>query len=185
MTTILWQRHDRAGMDVCTLAVSADGARLAGTVLTSLDERPAEVRYVVEADAGWGTRRVRIGLSIGGERRALTLEADGAGTWLRDGSPLPEAAGILDVDLEVTPATNTLPLRRLALTPGASAAVTALWVRFPSLACERSDQEYAALGGGGFVYRSGSFAANLDVDADGLVTRYGSIWSTVAVTAVR
>ena len=41
--------------------------------------------------------------------------------------------GCPDVDLAVTPATSTLPVRRLDLGIGNREAVTAAWIKFPGL----------------------------------------------------
>ncbi|WP_148681759.1 putative glycolipid-binding domain-containing protein [Candidatus Nitrososphaera gargensis] len=58
---------------------------------------------------------------------------------------IPFAAGIHDVDLEVTPATNTLPIRRLCLEDGKSQQVDAVWVHFPSLTLEWLQQRYTGI----------------------------------------
>ena len=91
---------------------------------------------------------------------------------------LKEFEGLVDVDLQVTPATNTLPIRRLQLGVGESAETDALWVRFPELALERLPQRYTRTGEFRYTYesRGGAFRAELEVDAQGLVVRYGDIW---------
>ncbi len=89
--------------------------------------------------------------------------------------------GCLDVDLSVTPATNTLPIRRLALAEGAAAAVTAAWVRFPALTVEPLPQRYTRLGGGRYRYESDTgFVTEIESDDLGLVTRYGGGWERAA-----
>src|SRR5712664_99467 len=45
----------------------------------------------------------------------------------------PHSANVCDIDLAVTPATNTLPIRRLNLEVGQSQEVTAAWLKFPDL----------------------------------------------------
>ena len=136
-----------------------------------------EVRYAVDADTSWRTRRAEVRISDG---PSLSLEADGRGHWSRDGRRLSELDGCIDVDLEFTPATNTLAVRRLRLAPGAGADLRAAWVRFPALTVEPNEQRYERLEGAGYRYLSGDFRADLELAADGLVTRYGSLWKTVA-----
>ena len=180
MSTVLWRDRVDGGAEVARLARDGDGWRLSGTVLTQLDGRPAEARYAVSADAGWVTRAVEADVRLAGGTAMLVLAHDGAGAWTRVGDPVPELAGCLDVDLEVSPVTNTLPIRRLGLAPGASAEITAAWVRFPALAVERSAQRYTRLEDRAYRYESGAFAARLDVDADGVVLDYEGIWTAVA-----
>src|SRR4029450_9980961 len=89
------------------------GLPLWRTVLTAEFGPPREVRYLVEAGPDGLTRRVELELDGGATPRVLL--ADGAGHSRWGGGPeLAEVAGSLDVDLTVTPATNPLPIRRLA-----------------------------------------------------------------------
>jgi uncharacterized protein len=62
--------------------------------------------------------------------------------WHNKGSMVSFAKGWSDVDLEVTPSTNTIPIRRLDLKVGESQEVNAVWVRFPSLELEPLRQQY-------------------------------------------
>ena len=151
--------------------------RLDGTVLTALEGRPVEVRYSVRVDDAWVTREVVVAIDDGRERRRLRLAHDGAGHWTQgdDGAAVPAVDGCLDVDLEVSPATNTLPIRRL----GASADVEAAWVRFPSLTVERLTQRYERLGDRRWRYSSGRSKALLEVSQEDLVVRYQKGWEAV------
>lgn len=103
-------------------------------------------------------------------------------SWRVNGRVRGALEGCDDVDLAITPATNTLPIRRLDPGVGAEVAARVAWVRFPSLAVEPALQHYRNLGGGRFRYerRAGPVRAELEVDARGLVTRYGDSWERVA-----
>jgi uncharacterized protein len=111
----------------------------------------------------------------GSATRVVT--ADGAGAWWSDGEAAPALAGAVDVDVEVTPLTNTLPIRRLQAEGSDDAEVRAAWVRVPGDGIEPLDQRYTDLGGGRWRYRSASgFEAELTVDDQGLVETYGELW---------
>jgi hypothetical protein len=43
-------------------------------------------------------------------------------------------AGCIEVDIELTPATNALPINRLNLAVGGSAEIQAAWIRLSTLA---------------------------------------------------
>jgi uncharacterized protein len=103
-------------------------------------------------------------------------------SWSRDGKQLPALDQCLDLDLEWSPSTNTLPIRRLGLALGDTKAVAAAWVRFPSLDVERLDQSYERIDERRYRYRSGRFTADLAVDEDGVVLQYGVNWKAVAVS---
>jgi uncharacterized protein len=177
---ILWQRLDTPGLERCLLQEHAHGARLQATVLVLLDAAPCEVRYSVELDVTWRTRLVDVSCMLSGEARLLRLEADGAGAWRLDGQERPDLVGCLDVDLGVSPSTNTLPIRRLRLEPGQGAAARAAWVRFPDLQVSVLEQRYERLGERRYRYSSPGFSAELGVDSLGLVEEYAGLFRMLA-----
>ena len=180
MATILWQELETGALDRCRLEAGPDGLRLSGIVLTAAHGTPLDVRYVVETGPDWLSRRVELELDGGAVRRVLL--ADGAGRWCWEGGPeLAEVAGSLDVDLTVTPATNTLPIRRLAaLEMGQAADLQMAWVQFPGLEVLASAQRYQRLAADRWRFSTGDFTAELLVDPDGLVLDYGGLFRSLA-----
>ena len=113
------------------------GWRLTGELDVEEAGFAARLRYAIDCDPEWRTRSAMIeGEAAGGTIR-FALAADGAGYWTRDGIPLPDFAGALDVDLGFMPATNTLPIRRLALAVGESAPVRSAGFAFRSFGSSR------------------------------------------------
>jgi uncharacterized protein len=180
VATILWQDVETGALDRCRMEAGPDGLRLSGTVLTPAHGTPLDVRYLVEAGPDGLTRRVGLELDGGTTRRVLL--ADGAGSWRWEGGPeLTEVAGSLDVDLTVTPATNTLPIRRLAgLEPGQAADLQMAWIQFPDLEVIASAQRYQRLAADRWHFSTGDFSAELLVDQDGLVLDYGGLFRSLA-----
>ena len=160
------------GADTCDVLEGSDVIRLEGT--SWRDHLVAA--YTVRCDPGWATRAVSIHLQVPQPERRLELGSDGDGRWWRDGVEAPDLEGCMDADLECTPATNTLPIRRLGLRVGEGAEVAAAWVRFPSLEVQRLDQRYERIAKDVFRYSSGSFRADLAVDEDGLALDYPGGW---------
>src|SRR5437870_539588 len=111
---ILWQGLITPSMERFIMGTSGNGFEFSGLILQAHEEAPYVVRYRIEVDAGWRTRNLEVELEDGGQRR-LSLTADGEGNWSRDGQRLEQIAGCIDVDLEWSPSTNTLPIRRLGL----------------------------------------------------------------------
>ena|SRR2546425_3151327 len=178
---ILWQGLIAPSMERFIASPSDDGFELNGLILQTHQDTPYLVRYAIRVDRSWRTREVQVELEDGG-RRILRLSADAAGHWSREDRRLNDLDGCLDVDLEWSPSTNTLPIRRLALAIGETKAVTAAWIRFPPLEVERLDQSYERLDQHRYRYRSGRFAADLTVGDDGLVLQYGVNWRGVATS---
>jgi hypothetical protein len=95
---------------------------------------------------------------------------------------VPEVAACIDIDLNFSPSTNLLPIRRLGLEIGQQAEVRAAWLRFPSCKLEPLVQVYRRIGPNAYRYESagGKFVADLQVDDNGFVTQYPNFWQVEA-----
>jgi uncharacterized protein len=181
MKSILWEDRDRHSLEYFQLAPHAYGITLEGTVVLLMDGLPARVSYKVECNLDWRTKTVSIERDLAGDLKQLTLEVSDHQMWRAGDTAISFADGIFDVDLEITPATNTLPTRRIALKEGESRELDALWVRFPSLTLERLPQRYTRIGRNLYRYEAllSGFQTELEVDESGLVTHYHGYWRHV------
>jgi uncharacterized protein len=175
-------RSDIAGAERCSLRATEGGWSFRGVVVASYDDRPLDVRYEVAVDERWATRSVVVTMDDLVRPVRLELDRSSDGRWTVDGRTAPHLEGCVDVDLGVTPSTNTLPIRRLDLEVGQEAEIEAAWVRFPELQVDRGRQRYARIGTDVWRYSAGAFTADLVVDETGLVVRYGDdLWRRVAL----
>lgn len=145
----------------------------------------ARVGYRLECDADWRIIRLTIKVSTAEGDRTLDLAADGAGHWRAAGQPLPALDGCVDVDIDCTPLTNTLPIRRLRWSPGTARDLDVAYVTVPGLAVRPARQRYTLLerddqqNQARYRYESGSYRADLPVDADGFVIDYPGAWRRI------
>jgi uncharacterized protein len=181
LRTVLWSRRDQVSFEYCQLEQMRDDFRLSGTVLTSHDGTPLRLEYMVLCDERWVTRSVRLSLMHDSASRDLTLVADDQRRWWHEGDELSAVAGCVDIDISLSPSTNTLPIRRLSLVRGERRDVTAAWVRFPEMTVEPLTQCYERTGDRLYRYSSGggAFTADIEVDELGLVVRYPPFWERV------
>lgn len=176
VTAVLWQASD-GGSEVCVLERVDRGWRVRGTVLTHEATQPIELRYAVTVDPAWATTNVEVLVALGdGRARELT---ELGGVWSGP-ERAPEYSDCVDVDLSFTPATNSLPIRRLRLDVGESAEIAVAWLTWPELRVERARQTYARLAEDRYRYTQGEFEAELTVDEQGLVIDYEGLWRAVA-----
>ena len=179
MTTrrVAWRRTDEVETDEwCTLTVRPSGVTLVGTVIGAWSGLPVRIEYRVLTNAAGVTTAVHVRQWHGFEQRQLSLERTEKGAWTVDGAAARGLKGCTDVDLECSPATNALPIRRLRLAVGAREQIQAAWIRFPGLTVEKSRQAYTRVDlEGTYRYASGTFESDLTVDDDGLVYGY-AVW---------
>jgi hypothetical protein len=133
--------------------------------------------YLVVCGPDWRTLSGQVTGWLGASSVDVEVASD-AGQWLLNGLECPAVAGCTDLDLNFSPSTNLLPIRRLRLAIGGEAPVRAAWLRFPSVALEPLEQLYRRTGNASYRYESagGAFVADLRVNAAGFVTEYPGFW---------
>jgi uncharacterized protein len=175
---ILWQRVPAPGHEYARLAQVNSEWKLTGTALLLFESLPCRLDYQVICDTAWHTRSAQVSGWVGDQRVETEMLVDEAFNWWLNGVEQAQVAGCIDLDLNFSPLTNTLPIRRLNLAVGQAAEVKAAWLRFPSFRLELLEQIYRRSAGDTYRYESagGSFTADLTVDEVGLVTNYPGQW---------
>jgi uncharacterized protein len=181
-TRILWRSEQLQSAERFAGGATTDGWRLEGTVVVPIDGEPSEIRYGVDLDTRWRTRRAVVDIRSAEGERTITLAGDGEGRWSVEGAPTQPLDGCIDIDLGFSPATNTLQIRRLGLAVGEEQTLPVAWLSFPELELQPLVQTYTHLSADRWQYASGTFKAYLDVDPNGFVLRYGDdeLWTAVA-----
>jgi len=176
--SILWRRLDVPGHEACRLTALETGWRLAGTAVFSYEGQACRLEYAITCDEQWRTLSAEVSGWAGERDVEVEVTRDDAGLWHLNGSLIPEVEGCVDVDLNFSPSTNTLPIRRLGLAVGGEAEVRAAWLRFPGFTLEPLPQRYRRLGERTYRYESagGRFVRDLPVNAAGFVIRYPDFW---------
>ena len=180
--TAAWQHQGaRTGFEVAYFQPAGQGRRLDGWTTAIEGGETWAVEYTIELDGTGATRSARLrGRSAAGLLSVL-VQADGEGHWRVDNVPAPHLDGCLDVDLESSALTNALPVRRMKLAPGASAAAPAAYVRAIGLAVDRLEQTYLRAvdqaAGQQYHYAAPAFGftSRLTYDESGLVLDYPGI----------
>ncbi len=185
---VLWSPWSTPGLEHLQIVTPAEDIVADGLILGVEEQRPFRLRYEIHCDQLWKLRAVHI-IFLSGSGRSLHLLTDGEGSWTTEsGQELPFLKGCLDVDISVTPFTNTLPIRRLALPSGSSATVSMAYITLPHLQVEVTQQRYTCLetssSGGRYRFESlehgqASFTAELPVDQDGLLLDYPGLFRRV------
>lgn len=177
---LIWTSHDRFSTEHVAVRELREGWLIDGAAISVFDNAPAMIQYQITCDSAWRTSSVNVSIDHRSAVRAITAAVSN-GHWTINGNAYPEFDGCVDIDLGITPFTNTLPIRRLKLALEESAPAVAVWVQFPTLAIEILRQTYTRLSESVYRYESASgFAADLTVDNFGIVTEYGDLWSIVA-----
>jgi hypothetical protein len=177
-----WVHRDaRSGFEVVYFQ-SLDGGHLVTGCTTALeDDQTWVVDYAIRLDPQWRTRHALVRGRSSAGLRTTELETAGDGRWDVNGRRVSSLDGCLDVDLESSAMTNTLPVHRLGLSRHEKAEAPAAYVRAVDLGVQRLEQEYVRIDDDGprqrYHYSAAAFAFTCDLtyDESGLVLSYPGI----------
>ncbi len=182
---VLWTSWSEPGLEHLHLASKDEGFVADSIIIGISDRTPFRLWYEMVCDANWQVKELGL-IFLSSKGKSIKIRTDGEGRWSTSaGEPLSSLDGCIDVDISVTPFTNTLPIRRLGLSAGQSAELLVAYVAVPDLEPKPMRQRYTCLElnaqGGLYKYESlaSEFSAELLVDADGLVLDYPGIWRRV------
>lgn len=180
-TVARWQDWSGTGLEHLVLKEGPDQIAAEAAVLGTADHHVFAARYRILCDAYWRVKNVEI--SEVGADLITELVSDGVGTWL-DGSGVaqPQLANAIDIDISVTPFTNTLPIRRLNLQNGQSREILVVYIQLPNITLTADRQRYTCLEAGRrYRYESidSDFIREIEFDAHGLVTDYPGLFRRV------
>jgi uncharacterized protein len=180
--SILWRRLDKPGHESARLFLQGPHWHLVGTSVFLHDHQPCRLDYLVVCNSSWQTFFGRISGWVGDDTIEIEISVDSSHRWLLNGVDCPAVSGCIDLDLNFSPSTNLLPIRRLNLNIGEDARAQAAWLRFPGFTLEPLNQRYRRSDVAVYRYESagGSFFADLEVNEMGFVTHYPHFWQVEA-----
>ncbi|MEL6893170.1 MAG: putative glycolipid-binding domain-containing protein, partial [Actinomycetota bacterium] len=165
--TARWQTWDGDGDETLTLRWENEGWTAVGEVGRE------RVSYVIRLTSTWQTSQFLLFRDL--DEPDLWLGTDGRGRWGEvNGVHRPDLDGCEDVDVNCTPFTNTLPIRRLDLEVGDYAEITAARIDVEILGVVPTTQRYERVAPQRWSYRNvdSGFETEFAVDEYGLVLDY-------------
>ena len=133
--TVRWHTWDHAHLETVSLRWENEGWTATGEV-----GREA-VTYVVRLSATWQVRQFLLFRDL--QDPDLWLGTDGSGRWGEmNGAHRTDLDGCIDVDLDCTPFTRTVPIRRMQLDVGDAADVIAAKIDVDTLGVVPVRQRY-------------------------------------------
>lgn len=190
-----WQAGDGHGFEGTRLLIGAGSAFRAHGRLVRADpdgDFTASYRLVVAEDGS--VERMSVTSATAQRERHLTINRTEEGFWLLDtgaGGTRTDFDGALDVDVAYSALFNSLPIRRLGMYRDAGEYdLPMVFVSLPELEVKLVHQNYRTISPADadtpavIGFRWDDFAADLVVDADGVVISYPGIAERYTVPSV-
>src|SRR5688500_10100595 len=104
---LLWTGRAYYSLENCLVNLTDSGAKISSTIIGYYEAKIYKVEYRIETNAEWETVFLDIHCQHNNHIQTLQLQSDGKGNWTRDGQPAKAFNGCIDVDIPLTPLTNT------------------------------------------------------------------------------
>lgn len=174
--SIRWLSLQHGGLEELRLGEGSNAIRARSAIVGQAELIRHGVFYELSLLPDWTFESLLLQRTDG---LTAALRRSAKGTWFDSHDEvLPELEGCIDVDFEMTPFTNTLPIRRAPLVIGESRRFRMAYIPAATLEAFPAEQTYTRLSER--VYRftnsDGSFTADITVDEDGLVADYPGLF---------
>jgi len=136
--SVAWTTDDGSGRETLSLRFENEAWTAEGLV------RGADVQYVFRFTASWQLQQMLLFRDM--DEPDLWLANDGRGRWGEvNGSERRDLGGCLDIDVQCSPFTRTMAIRRLGLDIGRSTVIDSVTVDTETLAIQRARLDYTRL----------------------------------------
>lgn len=177
---IKWQASAYTSIENCEVHIDEQGLRAVSNIEGSYLNERFLVQYVLSTNEDFEAKMLLLKANYRNTAWDISLLND-AGVWYMNNEPHTEFRGCIDVDIALTPLTNTLPVRRLSLNIGEEREIRVLYFDLFEGAIKPLSQKYKRLSENMYHYENvpNDFEADIEVDGDGLVVHYPELFSRV------
>ncbi|MCZ4245804.1 putative glycolipid-binding domain-containing protein [Pedobacter punctiformis] len=176
---LIWKGQD--SIENFLFNATENGYTAIGFVNGMDDHQPFCIRYKINISKDWKVKDIEI-QSLTDEKKRVFLSTDLNGNWYNENNKhCPEFNGCNDIDISLTPFTNTLPINRLGEKLKNRTRIEVVYFKLPEFEIRKVIQYYSLLKPGLFKYEGvlKDFTADLPVDDDGFVIHYPDLFERI------
>lgn len=179
---ILWTGREYYSLENCLVNATDEGTTITSTIIGLYQEKIYQAEYHIRVNNKWETISATISCRHNDHIQLIQLEADGKGSWSQDGRPAPQFDQCTDIDIPLTPFTNTLPINRLQLPENKEQEIRVIYIDLLEQQISAVRQKYIRLSAGTYHYENipNDFEAVIKVDDLGLVVDYPQLFVRTA-----
>lgn len=176
-TNIIWTGIYYHSIENCLLTNSDLGNEIISTIVGNYERQIYKVDYHLKTNKDWETTFLTLRTRFDNSEELTTLEKKD-GIWLLNNKPNAELKNVFDIDISLTPFTNTLPINRLKLKNNKRKIIEVLYFDILSKEVKPVKQIYKRLKADLYVYENydKSFKADIKIDEQGLVFDYPELF---------
>ena len=179
---LLWSGREYYSLENCIVGIDELSLNVRSTIVGRYEGKLYVVRYSLSTDRRGHTIWLQIEIQHNDQLIHHSLKKDEKGKWIHNGREQSELDGCIDVDIPLTPFTNTLPVRRLRLDVDEPAEIQVIYCDMLNNIIHPVRQRYRKVSDTSYHYENvpNDFEATIVVDADGIVVDYPQLFERSA-----
>ena len=180
---LLWAGQKYHSLENCILSVSDTGTEVKSVIIGGSENKIYRVEYLIKTNKNWETIFFEIKSYLNDKIDCLSFQSDGKGNWTTNGNPIAQFNGCIDLDISLTPFTNTLPINRLKLSENKKHLINVLYIDVLEQQAKPVQQNYTKLSEAEYKYENvpNDFETEITVDKLGLVINYPGLFERIAM----
>jgi uncharacterized protein len=181
-TNLLWTGREYYSLENCLVNTTSHGSEINSIIVGKYEEKIYRVEYKIRTNSNWETVYAEVQSQHSDRKEKSIFEGDGKGNWFVDGQQAEQFDGCIDIDIPLTPFTNTLPINRLKLAQGDEQQIQVIYIDLLQRQITPVKQKYTRLSNTLYHYENvpNDFEAKIEVDELGFVVDYPSLFVRTA-----
>jgi hypothetical protein len=171
---LIWKATEYDSLENCIVTITASEVIVNSVIVGFKENVIFRIDYTIKTNSNWETLFCELITQFGNTRQVISFQGDGKGNWLTAGILAIDFKGCIDVDIPLTPLTNTLPINRLKLKEQEEENIKVIYLDIMESGIRPVTQKYKRLSGQKYNYQNvpNDFEANISVDEKAFVIDY-------------
>ena len=107
-TNILWTGREYYSLENCLVHSTEQRAEINSVIIGTYQSKIYRVEYQIKTNENWETVFFELKSRHSNNTEHLKITSDGKGNWFSNNKKVDEYSGCVDIDIPLTPFTNTL-----------------------------------------------------------------------------
>jgi uncharacterized protein len=180
-TDILWKSEQYQSLENCVIK-EIDGSLTVDSSISGLaDKTNFSLEYAININSRWETTSFHLKILLPEKKEELEFIRHDNYTWNLNGNRIGELDNCIDIDISLTPFTNTLPIKRLNFDESNRNLIKVLYIDVLEREVKAVNQSYTKLSSTRYKFENvpNDFEAHIELDQNGFVEHYPGLFERV------
>ncbi|HSR18393.1 MAG TPA: putative glycolipid-binding domain-containing protein [Ignavibacteriaceae bacterium] len=175
---ILWTGREYYSLENCLMTKNHAGSEISSVIIGMYNKEIYRVEYFIKTNEIWETLFFELKIQLYNNKNVFSYKSDGKGNWTLLEKPANEFNGCTDIDIPLTPFTNTLPINRLNLNINESRVIKVIYIDVLNSEIKPVQQKYSRMTEAKYKFENvpNDFEAVITVDESGFVVDYHELF---------